>query len=258
MPFQKIQSERLADAIVQQIELLILRGVLRPGERLPSERDLAERMGVSRPSLREALAELHSRGLLSSRQGSGVYVDDAVGQGFSPALTRLFSGHREAVFDLIAFRRDLEGLAVERAASEGSATDLAVVDATLARMEAAHSKGDPAEEARLDAAFHMAIVEASHNTVALHVMRAMVGLLQEGVVYNRQAVFQQSTKTRDALLDQHRAINSALQSRDGAGARAALARHLDYVEAAILAQGKAAANEAIAQQRLTQEQARRG
>nr|MDJ0821506.1 GntR family transcriptional regulator [Paracoccaceae bacterium] len=64
MPFQPVHSEKLSSAVVRQIEQLILRGVLRPGERLPAERELSERLGVSRPSLREAVADLQSRGLL--------------------------------------------------------------------------------------------------------------------------------------------------------------------------------------------------
>ncbi|MEL7026007.1 MAG: GntR family transcriptional regulator, partial [Pseudomonadota bacterium] len=64
MPFEKVQPEKLSGAVVRQIELLILEGVLRPGERLPAERELADRLGVSRPSLREAISELQTKGLL--------------------------------------------------------------------------------------------------------------------------------------------------------------------------------------------------
>ena len=220
MPFRKVQSERLSAGVVRQIELLILRGILRPGERLPGERDLAERMGVSRPSLRDALADLQGRGLLVSRAGSGVYVADVLGSVFSDALAQLFASHDEAVFDYVSFRRDLEGLAAERAAAQGSDTDLAVVDTIFRKMEAAHAKRDPTDEARLDAEFHLAIIEASHNVVMLHLMRAMFDLLRAGVFYNRQAMFRQRT-TRDMLLDQHRAINTAVQARDPAAARAA-------------------------------------
>ncbi len=70
MTFERIQPEKLSHAVVRQIELSILRGILRPGERLPSERELAERMGVSRPSLRDAVAELQTKGLLTSRAGA--------------------------------------------------------------------------------------------------------------------------------------------------------------------------------------------
>lgn len=71
MPFFKVQSEKLSQSVIRQIEQLILRGILRPGERLPSERDMADRMGVSRPSLRDALADLSDRGLLVSRPAPG-------------------------------------------------------------------------------------------------------------------------------------------------------------------------------------------
>ena len=251
MPFQKIASEKLSCAVVRQIELLILRGVLRPGMRLPSERELSERMGVSRPSLREAIAELQERGLLSTRAGSGVYVAEVLGSSFSPALIRLFSSHEEAVFDYISFRRDLEGLAAERAARLGSDIDLRVVDAIYRKMETAHGKRNPADEAGLDAEFHMAIVEASHNVVMLHMMRSMFDLLRQGVFYNRQVMFRQRT-TRQALLDQHRAINEALQARDSAGARAAVDAHLSYVEASLHEQQKADRNADVARQRYEQ------
>jgi len=255
MPFQKVTPEKLSAAVTQQIEKLILRGILRPGERLPAERDLAERLGVSRPSLREALAGLQDKGLLKARAGAGIYVADVLGNAFSDALIRLLSDHDEAVFDYISFRRDLEGLAAARAARLASATDLRVVGEIFAKMEAAHARARPEDEARLDAEFHMAIIEASHNVVMLHMMRSMFQLLREGVFYNRQVMFRQRT-TRVALLDQHRAINDALQARDADAARAAVEAHLDYVERALADQQKTTRNETIARQRLEREKLR--
>lgn len=245
MPFQKVQSEKLAGAVVHQVELMILRGILKPGERLPPERELADRFGVSRPSLREALQALQAAGLVASRRGAGVFVADVLGSAFSPALVRLFAAHDEALFDALSFRRDIEGLAAERAAWLGSETDLAVIDTAFRKLEAA----PPSEAARYDADFHMAILDASHNVVLLHMMRSMYDLLAQGVFYNRQVVFVRNA-TRDILLEQHRAINAALQARDGATARRALEAHLDTVAAAYRDQRKAEANEAIARQRL--------
>ncbi len=252
MPFQKVQTEKLSLAVVRQIELLVLRGILRPGERLPSERELAERMGVSRPSLREAISELQEQGLLTARAGSGIYVAEVLGSAFSPALIRLFGNHNEAVFDYLSFRRDMEGLAAERAARMGSDSDLKVVQAILDKMETAHARNAAEEEAQLDAQFHMAIIEASHNVVMLHMMRSMYDLLRQGVFYNRQIMFQQSA-TRDAILDQHRAVNAALQARDPSAARKAVEHHLDYVERCMADQQKAERNEEIALQRLANE-----
>lgn len=255
MPFHKVAPEKLASSVTRQIELLILRGILRPGERLPAERDLADRMGVSRPSLRESLAELQDKGLLTSRAGAGVFVADVLGNAFSPALIRLFSGHDEAVFDYIAFRRDLEGLAAERAARHASETDLKVVQTVFDKMDAAHQKANPETEAQLDAEFHLSIIEASHNVVMLHMMRSMFQMLREGVFYNRQMMFRQRT-TRDTLLDQHRAINDALQARDGPAARAAVDDHLTYVQSVLRDLQTADRNETIARQRLEHETSR--
>lgn len=255
MPYRKVMSEKLSQSVVRQIELLILRGILRPGERLPAERDLAERIGVSRPSLRDAVADLQERGLLVSRAGSGMFVAEVLGSAFSPALVGLFATHEDAVFDYISFRRDMEGLAVDRAARLASDTDLQVVNALLQKMEAAHASRNPEEESALDTDFHMAIIEASHNIIMLHMMRSMYDLLRQGVFYNRQVIFRQRN-TRDTLLDQHREINAALQARDPAAARAAVEAHLDFVERALADQQRTQRNEVVARQRLEHEQGR--
>jgi GntR family transcriptional regulator, transcriptional repressor for pyruvate dehydrogenase complex len=252
MPFQPVSSEKLSQAVVRQVEQLILRGILRPGERLPAERELAKRLDVSRPSLRDAIARLEKSGLLTAKPGAGVYVADVLGGAFSPPLIELFARHDEAVFDYLSFRRDMEGLAAERAARLASQTDLKVVDATFRKMETAQNTRAPEDEAQLDAQFHMAIIEASHNVVMLHMMRSMYDLLQGGVFYNRQVMFKQRT-TRSALLDQHRAINDALQARDPDAARAAVEAHLNYVENALRDQQRAERNEVVAHQRLQHE-----
>lgn len=255
MPFQPVQPEKLAKSVVQQIELLILRGILRPGERLPSERDLSEKLGVSRPSLRAAVAELQAGGLLETRANSGIFVATALGATFPAPLMRLFAAHPEAVFDYLSFRRDMEGLAGARAARQGSDADLKVVDTIFAKMEAAHERGDADSEAALDAEFHLSIIEASHNVIMLHMMRSMYDLLRQGVFYNRQVMFKQRT-TRVVLLDQHRAINQALQARDDAGTSGAIEAHLSYVKRALFDQQKADHNAEVAGMRLMQEQSR--
>jgi GntR family transcriptional repressor for pyruvate dehydrogenase complex len=255
MPFQRIEAEKLSHSVVKQIEKLVLRGVLRPGDRLPSERELSERLGVSRPSLREAVAELQARGLLATRAGAGIYVADVLGSAFSPALIDLLGAHDDAIFDYIAFRKDLEGIAAERASLHGSDTDLKVIDAIFQKMEVAHRKRNPSDEAELDAEFHLAIIEASHNVILLHMMRASFDLLRQGVFYNRQRMFKNRT-TRDMLLEQHRAINTGIQERDPAAAKAAVAGHLDYVTEELSALRASERNEEVARLRYAQEHER--
>ena len=255
MPFEPVQQEKLSHGVIRQIEGLILRGILRPGERLPSERELSELMNVSRPSLREALGDLQDRGLLASKAGAGVFVADVLGSAFAPALVSLFANHNEAVFDYISFRRDMEGLAAERAAKLGSDTDLKVIDTIFQKMEVAHQKRNPASEAHLDADFHLSIIEASHNIIMLHMMRSMYELLREGVFYNRTIMFKQRT-TRDTLLDQHRQINTALQARNPEAARSAVEMHLNFVEEALFTHQKSERDETYAQKRFEHEMRR--
>ena len=171
------------------------------------------------------------------------------------ALIQLFASDDEAVFDYLSFRRDLEGMAAERAAKFGSDADLAVIQEIFDRMEQA---GDPSiseAAAELDAQFHSAILEASHNVVLLHMMRSMFDMLRKGVFYNRRIMFGAHT-TYEALLEQHRAINTALQSRNAADARAAVEAHLDYVKQALDEQIRAERNAEIAAQRLEHERNR--
>ena len=256
MPFEPIQPDKISDSIIRQIEKLILRGILRPGERLPSERELAERLDVSRPSLRAALSELQEQGLLTAKAGSGVYVADVLGSAFSDALIDLFAKHDEAVFDYLDFRTDLEALAAERAARFASDSDISVIRTIQDKMNAAHTAGDFHKEAALDAQFHIAILEASHNVVLLHMMRSMFDLLKRGVFYNRRIIFKQTSATTD-ILEQHQAILSAIEARDPVGARDAVQAHMSYVRQALSDRKKAEQNEALAKLRLDQEQARK-
>lgn len=249
MPFQKVETEKLPDIIARQVEGLILQGILRPGERLPAERELAGMLGVSRPSLRDALAAMQKAGLLETRASAGVFVTDVLGSAFSPALMRLIAANERAPFDFLEFRKDLEGLAAERAATKASDTDLALIDTTFQRMEMAHGSRSAEREAALHVAFHMAIVEASHNIIALHMMRSMYELLREAALIPHARVFQ-GHRIRDKMLAQHRAINRALQSRNGPRARNKVAEHLDFVAGILASHQRADADEQIARQRL--------
>jgi GntR family transcriptional repressor for pyruvate dehydrogenase complex len=252
MPFSKIHAGKISHAIGRQVEELILQGVLRPGERLPSERELAETMDVSRPTLREALADLETRGLIVTKPGGGTYIAEVLGTAFAPPLIELFASHDTALFDYVAFRRDLEGLAAERAAIHGTDTDHDVIKSVFARMEAASTKRNPEQEATIDAEFHMAIVEAAHNVVMLHMMRSLYEMLVRGVWYNRNVVYSLRER-RTQLLDQHRGIRDGVISRDPAAARAAVETHMDFVERALRESERARTREQVAELRRSHE-----
>ena len=227
--FSRIEHSRTADDVVEQIESLVLEGVLSTGDRLPGERELSLQFEVSRPILRDALKTLETRGLLTTRHGGGTYVADVIGQVFSKPVVDLFATHSKAARDYLEYRREIEGVAAEYAARRATAHDFALLDAIMQRMDEAHRTGNFEDEAEIDVEFHHAIGECAHNIILLHTLRSCYRLLSEGVFQNRLLVFA-LPGAREALLAQHRAIYSAVKAGDPAGARKAAMDHITYVE----------------------------
>ncbi|RWH74182.1 MAG: FCD domain-containing protein [Mesorhizobium sp.] len=227
--FSRIEHSRTADEVVQQIESLILEGVLRTADRLPGERELARRFEVSRPILRDALKALEGRGLLTTRPGGGTHVADVIGQLFTKPVTDLISMHRKAATDYLEYRREIEAVAAEYAARRATSDDLALLDRIMARMDEAHRTGNFDDEAEIDVEFHHAICECAHNIILLHTLRSCYRLLSEGVFQNRLLVFN-VPGARETLLSQHRAIYAAVKAGDPAAARQAAMDHITHVE----------------------------
>ncbi|CCQ74545.1 FCD domain-containing protein [Magnetospira sp. QH-2] len=249
MAYEQIKTPKIADAIVDQLQTLILKGVLKPEEKLPAERDLAQQMDVSRPSLREALQRLEALGLLESKQGGGTYVKSVVASAFTEPLAYLMRSDPDTAMDYIEFRRSLEGTASYYAAIRATGSDKEILASHMKAMEDAHSVDDPTLEADEDADFHLAIAEASHNVVLLHIAQGLYKLLREGVFYNRQRLYNRKN-SRNLLLDQHRRIHDAILGGDPEEAREAARAHMTFVEASLLEMGKEAQREDIARRRL--------
>lgn len=214
MEFGQVRQRRLSDDIVAQLEAMILEGTLKSGERLPAERVLAEQFGVSRPSLREAIQKLVAKGLLVSRQGGGNYVTESLGATFSDPLLHLLEGNPEAQRDLLEFRHTLEGSCAYYAALRATSLDHQRLTEAFEALQACYARNDQvsAEEGAADARFHLAIAEASHNTVLLHTIKGLFDLLRRNVVTNIGGMYAQRTETRAQLMEQHQRLYDAIIS----------------------------------------------
>ena len=233
MGFDQVRQRRLSDDIVEQLEGMILEGTLKSGERLPAERALAEKFGVSRPSLREAIQKLAAKGLLVSRQGGGNYVSDSLGSTFSDPLLHLLENNPEAQRDLLEFRQTLEASCAYYAALRATEVDRERLTAAFEALQDCYTRSDEAsrvEEGAADARFHLAIAEASHNAVLLHTIRGLFDLLKRNVVTNIGGMYQQRTETRDMLINQHRDLYLAIIEGRAEQAREVSTRHLLYVQ----------------------------
>lgn len=220
-----IRPPTVAEAITDHLEKLILEGVLRPGERLAPERELAERLGVSRPSLREALEALAKRGhIVTGKSGS------QVAQFLSPLmepLAALMQDNPRVTADYFEFRRIQEAHAARLAAQRASDVERAAIGDCLKRMTKAHSMDDPTQEGEADVDLHLLIYESTHNVVLLHIMRAMADLLRKNIFYSRAQLYLR-VGVRDQLLRQHAELGEAIIAGKPKEAELAAAEHIKF------------------------------
>ena len=257
MIFKSISHSRTSDAVVDQIERLILEGVLRSGDKLPAERDLANQLDVSRPVLRAALKDLEDRKLIRARHGGGTFVANVVGTVFSDEIFDLVRRHPKAQSDYFEFRRDMEGIIAEHAALRATDADKLILTRLMDVMRDHHRAGDIHHEAEADFEFHQAIVEASHNMLMLHTMRSCYKLLSEGLFYSRIHLYEWPG-VQDALLAQHEALYQAIMDGRPADAHDAARYHMDYVEQTLNRTNQAGTWEEISRMRLSQMTDRKG
>ena len=220
---------RVPELVCERIEQLVLEGALSPGEKLPAERQLAEKLGVSRPSLREAFRILGTRGIVRSERGGGTYVTEKLNPTLEDPLLELISNAPESHADVLELRHAIESLAASLAAERRTDTDIQVLRTAYKRLIDSHRLGDPALEARADADFHLAIGAASHNVVLLHVMRSLFSLLKKSIRFNLENLYGH-TGMFEQVRDQHYHLLKAILNGDSDAARTASDNHIDQVE----------------------------
>lgn len=228
----RIQTTKLSDVIMQQLETLIIDGTYGAGERLPAERELAKQLDVSRPSLREAIQKLEAKGLVTRKQGGGTYVSGALHQKVTDPLFALLAQNPESHYDLLEFRHALEGVSSFYAAMRGTDTDRQRIQESFDAATAAEG-ADVVEQAAALMQFYVAITEASHNVVLLHLVRGMQDILMENMRQNLDVLTRRSDIR--AQLHKHRAsIVEAIKAGQPEQARDACHQHLTYIEATLL------------------------
>jgi GntR family transcriptional repressor for pyruvate dehydrogenase complex len=222
----RLVTERLSDRLAALLAAQLDRGGLKPGEKLPSEQQLAEAHGVSRTVVREAVHQLKSRGLLVSRQGSGVYVAALEANkplAFDPRVLESV----EAVVHVVEVRRVLEGEIAALAAERATRTQIAGLKRALAEIDRAEAEGrDGVAE---DLAFHRAIGEATGNPQFSRLLGFLEQYLREGMRITRG----NEARRRDFMQqvrDEHRAIVDAIAAHDPTAARKRATQHILHGE----------------------------
>lgn len=219
--FGKVVKKTVADQVIDQIKALLAGGDLRPGSQLPPERQLAEMLGVSRPSLREALRALEYAGILETRVGEGVFVSDGSGM-LSNNIQMSHLLQQYALEEMIEVRKVLETASIQRAVARASEEDIAAV--AKVHEESRGQLHNREGFAAADYAFHQAIIEASGNSIFVVMLQTMRQMMSE---FNIELLA--TVKGRKAVVQNHEEILEALTARDGGKATEVLERHLDNV-----------------------------
>jgi len=250
MTFKQIKQAKLADVIERELEKMILEGSFVPGQQLPAERELAKSFDVSRPSLREAIQKLETKGLLSRKQGGGTFVQAQLAKQVSDPLFELLNKHPESQYDLLEFRHAFEGISAFYAAMRGTPADFEQLQAALDAIETPWPDPKKAleQEAEAVANFYTKIAEAAHNVVFLHLMRSLSLLLIKNIQDNltlfaelpsAASNTEENALTKEVIaskIRQHRAsLVSAIIAGEPEKARTASHDHLAYIEELLLA-----------------------
>jgi DNA-binding FadR family transcriptional regulator len=227
MPFQSIEPRRLYRQIADQIRTLIRNGEFPAGARLPPERDLAKQLGVSRPSVREALIALEVEGLVEVRIGSGIYVQAPGARSGAKAAGRAGpddGGATAGPFELLRARYVIEGETAALAAKSAKKGQVQAIEETLESMK--HELDDEKQPLDGDRMFHLRIAEATGNGALV----AVVDMLWEdrtGPLYKQLEHHYDSPSLWHSAMAEHRAVLKAIAAKDSAGARTAMQRHLN-------------------------------
>jgi GntR family transcriptional repressor for pyruvate dehydrogenase complex len=227
-PIQSFTRKRLSDVVSDQIKRLISDGALMPGDRLPAERDLATQLGVSRPSLREALIRLEADGYIETSGRGGFTVVDVTAPIISKPLAELLLQNPRTSADILELRQGLESIATVYAAERATVADLKKIRNAFEELKTCSLSDDRTNLPELDAAFHLAIADATHNVALAHVIHGIHTLIREGMRQYHRLIDYDDAKERQ-LLTQHQAIFDAVMARDAQKARKAAERHLTFV-----------------------------
>jgi GntR family transcriptional repressor for pyruvate dehydrogenase complex len=227
--FKVVRKARLYEQVAKQIHRLIVDGVLKPGDRLPPERELAEKFGIGRSSIRDAIRILEVMGILEPRQGLGTVVRDPSAESLVVPLSSVLLRKRGLVAELLDVRRMIEPALAARAAANATPEDIARMEEILFRQEAKIRRGEPAVEE--DSQFHYTLAVVAGNTVVLRVLDVLMDLLRE----SRARSLQVRGRPERSFAG-HRRILRAIKRRDGAAAQAAVRQHLKEIEEIVMRQ----------------------
>ena len=223
MEFKEITPVRLYESAIEQIMDLVKKSELKPGDKLPPERKLAEKLSISRGSLREAFRVLESKGLIKSKAGGGRFIREIKKETLIDTENVILNLEKSSILELLEAREIFEVKIVKLAAQRATIEDIELIEKALSRMNKVEISEDNKTE--LDADFHLAIASASHNFVFINIIRLHLDLLKD----TREKTWKIPGR-REEQQEEHQAILQAIKEHDAKKAGEAMLEHLIKIE----------------------------
>lgn len=228
--FQQVKKTRISDTVVEQIIGLIESGALKPGDQLPSERELVEQLNVGRATVREALRVLEAQGVISVRPGKGTVVTGDVSRlSAQESIMAWFQEHSDEVLDLLEIREALERRAAYLAARRADGRVILELQDILREAERCVAEGNVDQLGYVDHQFHRLLAKASGNAILSQIIDAI-----SDVMLNPRRSIQRLPGRAVTSLEEHRAIFNAIKDGQPEAAEAAAMRHIRSVREAII------------------------
>jgi DNA-binding FadR family transcriptional regulator len=222
MPLQTVEPQRLYRQIAEQLRCLMAGGEFTPGSRLPAERDLAKQLGVSRPSVREALIALEVEGWVEVRTGSGVYVLERAGR--LPGDDAKVPPTEWGPLELIRARRVIEGEIASLAATQAKRKHIQAMRDAIDFMQEDAGRG--VAPLAGDRAFHTAVAQACDNVVLLETVQTFWDA-RGGPLFERLGDYFETVPSWRMAIAEHEAVLAAIRAHDAQAARTAMQVHMD-------------------------------
>ena len=226
MSFKKITPKKISDEIYEQIKDMILQGELHPKEKLPSERELSKKLGVSRASLREALNKLSAHGFIEQIPGEGTFVKTITDLNNNQAIAE-YIDKQGSIFDLMDIRKILETWAAYSAAIKATDEEIENMKSYIEEMRTAKDYGTIGYIS--DANFHNAISYATHNVLLIHIMNNIYEWIEKVSFEVRSRMYKDEDSHKN-LFEQHLSVFNAIKDKKPELARQKMQEHMEYVE----------------------------
>ncbi|BDU77872.1 FadR/GntR family transcriptional regulator [Mesoterricola sediminis] len=225
-----VKSKRLFEEIAEQIQQLISGGELKPGDKLLSERELADRLQVSRVSVREAIRSLEMLGFIEIRHGEGTFIRDTAANEVIRPLAVFLAMERNSLLDMFEVRRIFETATSALAAERATDDEIDQIGMLLEKMKDRIRQGDSEGGETYDAAYHYAVAEATHNSLLIKLLRTVHEEWSKAVSAGSQQLLGDSEMNAQKIINQHTQVYEAIKAHDPDTASRAMLEHVTFAE----------------------------